>query len=69
MVLINKALESSPENFSFLNNKGWGLNKLGKFKEARDLLQKSWDLRMQNSIYNHKAFLRLEEAKNEFISL
>jgi tetratricopeptide (TPR) repeat protein/AraC-like DNA-binding protein len=63
MQLIGKALEIEPDNFTFLHNKGWGLYKQGNYKEARDLLQKSWDLRMQNSIYNHKAYLHLEEAK------
>lgn len=63
MQLIEKALELKPDNFTFLHNKGWGLYKQGKYWEARDILQKSWDLRLQNSIYNHKAFLHLEEAK------
>jgi len=63
LLLIGKAMESNPDNFNCLHNKGWGLYKQGKYKEALDLLQKSWDLRMQSSIYNQKAFLHLEEAK------
>ena len=63
MQLIGKSLEIEPDNFTFLHNKGWGLYKQGKYSEARDILQKSWDFRMQNSIYNHKAYLHLEEAK------
>ena len=63
MALVDKALELSPENFNYLHTKGYGLFKLGKFQESFDVLQKSWDLRMQNAIYDHEAFLHLEEAK------
>jgi tetratricopeptide (TPR) repeat protein len=63
MKLANKALELSPENYDFLHTKGWGLYKQGKFKEALATLQKSWDLRRQNAVYNHNAFLHLEAAK------
>jgi len=63
MELVDKALELKPDNYNFLHNKGWGLYKQGKYTEAVELLQKSWDLRMQSSIYNHKAFQHLEKAK------
>ena len=61
--LVDKALEINPESYNSLHNKGWGLYKMGKYVESKEFLQKSWDLRMQTSIYNHKAFLHLEEAK------
>jgi len=63
MELVDEALELKPDNYNFLHNKGWGLYKQGKYTEAVELLQKSWDLRMQSSIYNHKAFQHLEKAK------
>ncbi len=63
MELAEKALKSSPDDYNFLHTKGWGLFKQGAYKEALDILQKSWDLRMQNAIYNHTAFLHLGEAK------
>jgi tetratricopeptide (TPR) repeat protein/AraC-like DNA-binding protein len=63
MSLVNKVLELNPESYNALSVKGWGLYKQGKYKEALDMLQKSWDLRMQNAIYNHTAFLHLEAAK------
>ena len=63
MVLNGKALELSPDNYTYLHTKGWGLYKQGKYQEALDVLQKSWDLRMKNAIYNHEAFLHLEAAK------
>jgi tetratricopeptide (TPR) repeat protein len=62
--LNKKALESSPENNAFLHCKGWGLYKQGKYQEALEVLQKDWDLRMKNDIYNHEAYLHLEVAKN-----
>jgi hypothetical protein len=46
-----------------LHTKGWGLYKQGKYQEALEILQKSWDLRMKNAIYDHEAFLHLEAAK------
>ena len=61
--LIDKALKISPDSFWLIENKGMGLYKQGKYKEALDLLQKSWDLRMKNEFYNHEAFLNLEAAK------
>jgi tetratricopeptide (TPR) repeat protein len=63
MMIVEKILESDPSNFNCLHVKGWGLYKQGKFREAVELLQKSWDLRMKNAIYDHVAFLHLEAAK------
>jgi len=61
--LIDKALKSSPDNYYYLHTKGWGLYKQGKYQEAKEILQKSWDLRMKNAIYDHSAYVHLEEAK------
>lgn len=61
--LADKALGLSPEDYNYLHTKGWGLYKQGKYQEARDVLQKSWDLRMKNAIYDYTANLHLEEAK------
>jgi tetratricopeptide (TPR) repeat protein len=58
--LVNNALKLSPDNYSYLHTKGLGLFKLGKYKEALEILQKSWDLK---PIYDHEAFLHLEAAK------
>jgi tetratricopeptide (TPR) repeat protein len=60
MVLIVKALELSPDNYNMLDTKGWGLYKQGKYQEALDVLQKSWDLK---PFYDHEIFLHLEAAK------
>jgi tetratricopeptide (TPR) repeat protein len=61
--LVDKALELSPDNYSYLHAKGWGLYKQGKYLEALDILQRSWNLRRQNAVYNHEAFLNLEASK------
>ena len=61
--LADILLKVSPENYNYLHTKGWGLYKQRKYEEARDILQISWDLRMKNAVYNHEAFLHLEEAK------
>ncbi len=61
--LVDKALELNPDDYNSLHSKGWGLYKQGKYKEAKEILQKSWDLRMSNAIYDHSAFLHLEAAK------
>jgi tetratricopeptide (TPR) repeat protein len=61
--LVEKALELKPQYYTYLHTKGWGLYKQQKYKEALEILQKSWDLRMKNAIYDHEAFLHLEAAK------
>jgi AraC-like DNA-binding protein/tetratricopeptide (TPR) repeat protein len=61
--LVDKALVINPNNHDYLDTKGWGLHIQGKNREALEILQKSWDLRMKNAIYNHEAYLHLEAAK------
>jgi uncharacterized protein HemY len=61
--LVGKALVLSPENYEYLDTIGLGLYKQGKYQEAKEILQRSWDLRMKNAIYDHEAFLHLEEAQ------
>jgi hypothetical protein len=40
--------------------RGRGLYKLGRYKEAVDLLEKSWKLK---PVYDHSLYLHLEEAR------
>jgi tetratricopeptide (TPR) repeat protein len=61
--LVNKALELSPNSYNYLHTKGWGLYKQGKYQEALNVLQKSWDIRREKAIYNHEAYIHLEAAK------
>jgi tetratricopeptide (TPR) repeat protein len=67
--LADKELKLSPDNYNYLHTKGWGLYKQSKYQEAKDILQKSWDLRKKNAMYNHSAFLHLEAAKKAVASL
>jgi Tfp pilus assembly protein PilF len=61
--LADTALKLKPDDFEFLHNKGWGLYKQGRHQQALELLQKSWELRNQYSIYDHTAYLHLEQVK------
>ncbi len=63
MNLVNKALELSPDNYLFLDTQGWGLYKQGKYDKALEIIEKSWDIRRKKAVYDHPAFLRLEEVK------
>jgi tetratricopeptide (TPR) repeat protein len=63
LVFVEKALGKSPDDYRFLYTKGWGLYKLGKYEEARAILQKSWEIRREKAVYYHEAFLHLEAAK------
>jgi Flp pilus assembly protein TadD len=56
MELIEKALELRPDNSYFLHTKGLGLYKQGKYQEALEILQQSWDLRMERARYSHEDF-------------
>ena len=66
--LADTALKIFPDDSYLLDTKGWGFYKQGKYQESLDLLQKSWDLRMKKSVYNHEAFLHLEPAKKAVAS-
>jgi hypothetical protein len=58
--IIDRALKLSPDDWVLLGYKGVGLKKLGKNKEALELLEKSWSRR---TFYYHPFFVNLEEAK------
>jgi len=66
--LVEKSLELTPENYIFLDTKGWGLYKQGKYQQAYDILQKSWDLRRKKEGYEHIAYLHLAAAKKALIN-
>jgi tetratricopeptide (TPR) repeat protein len=61
--LVDNALKLNPDNYNYMYTKGWGLYKQGKYQEALEILQKSWDLRREKAVYDHQAYLYLEEAK------
>jgi len=59
--LVDKALQTKPDYFVFLDTKGWGLYKQGRYEEALEIIQKSWDLKPY--YYDYKIYLHLEEVK------
>ena len=63
--LIDKALQLNPDNYIFIATKGELLLKLGKYKEALELLEKSWKLKPE---YNHEIYLDIQEAKKAVAS-
>jgi tetratricopeptide (TPR) repeat protein len=63
LALVEKALILSPDNYNSMHIKGYALYKLGRYRDALALMQTSWNLRMQKSIYHHRTFLQLEEAR------
>ena len=60
MELIDKALETNPQDYTFLHIKGLGLYKQNKYEEALECLEKSWELK---PVYDHTLYLHLEAAK------
>lgn len=63
LAIADSALREEPDDFRFMHIKGWGLYRQGMQQEALELLQKSWDLRMQKSVYDRTAYLHIEEVK------
>ena len=59
--LIEKAWKLNIDEYYYDDCMGYGLLKLGKYKEALEFLKKSDSLK---PVYNHDIFLHLEEARN-----
>jgi tetratricopeptide (TPR) repeat protein len=64
--LIRQTVEENPDNPDFLFTYGLGLYKQGKFREALEFLEKSWEL---IPFYDHEHFLALEAAKKAVVQL
>ena len=41
--LIDKALAKEPDNSAIIDSKGWVLYRRGKYKEAREYLERAWE--------------------------
>ncbi len=67
--LADKALELIPDDYRFLDTKGWGLYKKGRIQEALEILNKSWQSRVELSIYDHDAYLHLQHARESFAKI
>jgi tetratricopeptide (TPR) repeat protein len=62
---VDKALELKPDYYWYLDAKGWGLYKQGKFDEALKYLEKCIDLSPSSQ---HNVHLHLEAAKKAVAS-
>ncbi len=60
LILVDSALEIKPDFYWYLDAKGWGLFKQGKFDEALKYLEKCHDL---SPSYRHNVHLHLEAAR------
>lgn len=60
--LIDKALKLDPENYIYMDTKGLGLCKQGKYDEATKILTNACELDI-NPSHRYSAFLHLEAAK------
>lgn len=60
LALIDKALKYKPNSIIYLGNKGLCLYKQGKYREALDVLEKSWNLR---PVYDYEAYQFLEKVR------
>jgi predicted Zn-dependent protease len=71
IVLVDKALTYSPKEQSYLDSKAWGLYKIGKHKEALEILEKlAADGMDANELWEHLVAvceaLNLEEKAKEY---
>jgi adenylate cyclase len=64
--LVDKALELRPGYYWYLDAKGWGLYKQGKFKDALKYIEKCTEL---SPSYRHNVHLHLEAAKKAVANL
>jgi len=58
--IINKALKLEPDNWYYLDTKGWGLYKQGRYEESQKILNGSWHLR---PYYNHAGYQHILEVE------
>jgi len=58
--LADKELKLQPDNYLYLDCKGWGLYKQRKYEEALEFIEKGWS---SKPIYDHDIYLHLEAAK------
>jgi tetratricopeptide (TPR) repeat protein len=63
--LIEKALKMNPDNYIYLNTKGWGLFKMDKYEEALKFLEKSDSLK---PVYDHLLFLHIQDVRKAIAS-
>ena len=60
MDLVQKALKERPDDWYYLDTKGWGLYKQGRYEESLKVLNDSWELR---PFFDHTGFLHIQEVE------
>ena len=64
--IIDKALALSPDNYMYLDTKGWGLYKQGKYEEALEFLEKSDSITKPRYRYLNKS--HIEEVEKTIVA-
>ena len=64
-VLAHKALEIEPDNWYYLDTRGWGLYKQGRYEEALKVLKDAWPLR---PFYTHEGYQHIQEVEKALAS-
>ena len=60
--LIQNALELKPDVWHYLDTKGWGLYKQGRYDEALKVLKDAWDLRPYYDLEGYQHIQKVEKA-------
>jgi AraC-like DNA-binding protein/tetratricopeptide (TPR) repeat protein/TolB-like protein len=60
--LATEGLKIKPDDHSLLHTLGWGLSKAGRYKEALENLNRSWESRLQ---YNHTLLQHIGEVQRQ----
>lgn len=58
--LVEISLELDPDNYHYLDTKGWGLSKQGRHTEALELLTHAWEVK---PAYDHEVFKHIQDVK------
>ena len=58
--LINEALKFKPDDWYYLDTKGWGLYKQGRYEESLKVLTDAWEIR---PVYDHSGYLHIQEVE------
>ena len=58
--LIGKALEMRPGSYTYMDTKGWGLYKLGRYEEALQVLNAAWD---ESPVFFQYLFQHIREVE------
>ncbi len=60
--LVDEALLIEPDNYLYLDAKGWGLYQHGSYSEAAEYLETAWKERPH---YHHDVYLHLQEVRKK----